>query len=326
MNDVQEQLRTFFEEEAARAILPEGLYGDVQRSAKTRRITSVALAVGAVATVALCVVLTAGRLLPERTSMPPAGGLSTETAPTPRPSEGFNGETVWDGKVGFQLIRLDCGGNDVGDEDSQLLATGKFCMAMFNVTNATESEVTLPLDGHILVGEGEAFETWPSGMRELAFDDAGTPFVEPIPPGGGAVASALFELPRHVQPQSLRLLAQTGSPGALIRLDRCQWNTYRGSVTGGCYSPPDGLEVGVERAHSISTYTGSERRLFQVTCFGGIEWEVVSHPVEPVPEGFVGQGTIVLLDRDRARFQDNSGITLSLAPTGRNQTDSSICG
>ena len=248
---------------------------------------------------------------------------SADLGPQLGPSRGTEHDQVWIGSVGFQLGRMDCGGQDVGDQDSQLKADGKFCAVSLSVENLSDSPVTLPVSGHFLIADGENYGVWPEGMEELAADDPGSPFTSPLPPKGGATAALYFDIPRSAEPEEVAL-HMFGS-GAEIRLTDCGWNHYQGHVTGGCYPDRVEPEIGKAYPHTINTYAGATQML-QVTCFDFREWEVVSVPPTPVPEGFLGQGTMTLVTEDEARYDDNSGLSLDLRPTDRNERDPGICG
>lgn len=245
---------------------------------------------------------------------------------TSRPDTGMASHRVWDEDVAFELTRMDCSLGKVGDEDSDLTPDGKFCMVGIAVFNASSERIVLPLGSHVLETNGARFRPWEEGMDELAADDPGSLYADGVPPGGGGQASIYFELPDGAQPKSLEVHASESSEGAVIRLTDCSWNEYQGEVSGGCYRRSEPAQIGVPYPHSISTYSGNGPGLLQVTCFDRVEWEVTSHPVDEVPEGFTGQGTITLITLDAARFDDNSGVVLNLAPTARNTPNDRLCG
>lgn len=249
------------------------------------------------------------------------------TEDTSRPDTGMTSQRVWDGDVAFELTRMDCGLGKVGDEDSNLNPDGKFCMVGVAVFNASSEHVVLPLGSHVLETNGARFRPWEEGMDELAADDPGSLYAEGVPPGGGGQALIYFELPDGAQPRSLEVHASESSDGAIIRLTGCSWNDYQGELSGGCYVRKEKARIGVGYPHAIATSAGNGPPLLQATCFNRIEWEVTSHPVDQVPEGFTGQGTITLVTTDEARFEDNSGVILDLEPTGRNTaSDNGLCG
>ena len=323
MSDVEQELRGALAERLDGSELrPAALPSASRRSIRRRRA---ALVLAASAFVAAAVVGVAA--LSDRTYDVVLDRDMRVVAPaSPRPDSGTNHERVWDGDVAFDLFRVDCGHGPVGDQDSDLDPDGSFCIMGLSVINESDGDVLVPDSRHVLTAGGRRFPPWERGMAELAADDHGSPLTTPIPPGGAASVSLIFEYPSSLEPERVEVHAAEGSSGAVILLEHCSWNRYKGIVSGGCHRAPSKPELGVRYPHSISTYAGETASMLQVSCFDSREWGVVSMPPTPVPEGFLGQGVIELETRDRAIFTDNSGIVLTLEPTALNEDDPGVCG
>ncbi len=323
MRDVEQELQRILEERVRpQTVRPPALPAHSRRAIRRRRATLVLAGVG-VAVAAVAAASTLDRTPPRSDPAPPQ---IAAPAPSPRPATGTNHERVWDGDVAFDLFRVDCGHGPVGDQDSDLDPDGSFCIMGLSVVNESDRDVLVSDSRHVLTAGGRRFPPWERGMAELAADDQGSPLTTPVPPGGAASLSLIFEYPSSLEPERVEVHASQGSSGAVILLEHCSWNHHEGVVSGGCYRAPPKPELGVRYPHSISTYAGETASMLQVSCFDSREWAVVSVPPTPVPEGFLGQGVIELETRDRAIFTDNSGIVLTLEPTALNEDDPGVCG
>lgn len=243
----------------------------------------------------------------------------------PGPATGTNQDRVWDGDVAFEVLRLQCGHGPIGDQDSDLDPDGSFCTIGLTVINGSDRDVVVPQSPHVFTVGGRRFPPWERAMTELAADDPGSALTTPVPPGGAATMSLIFEYPSSLEPERLELHAAEGSSGAVIELENCDFIRYEGVVSGGCDSADAAVVEGVRYPHRVSGPRGG-MALYHV-CFDERQWEVVEpHPTAVSREGFAGQGYMTLESDRRAIFEDNSGVVLRLAPTEENDRDPSLCG
>jgi hypothetical protein len=266
----------------------------------------------------------------------PSGSLR---GPGPPPNQGETGGgggqggpqgrsplPIRDGGVIFDVYSFVCGAT-LGTEEKALRPDGYFCDVGISVLNRDPKAIRLDPYAQFLIAGGRRVTAWKKAMDELVLHHPDNLFVQPIPPGGGATGTLIFDIPEGVQPERLELHAGPGTRGTSVSVEGCSLYKAvelkpcalerRGGGQGVAY--PVRAELSV--AYPISFRFGEGTNL----CFDRREW-ILRRGQNAKLNRLDGQGVIILTSEKAAEFQDNTGVRLKLVASKANDRDAAVCG